>query len=236
MQLPYFFEENISSLTQLHTLSDATHKHASQVLRLKENNELILCNGKGLLATATISSTHKKNTTVLIKSITETPKPNKELHIAISPLKNPSRLEWFVEKVIEIGVTEISLLTCKRTEKQFSKLDRLQNVAVSAMLQSKQAWLTTLNPPIGFEDILKVYNSSHQNLIAHCHEEFPKKPITSLPATNNNTLILIGPEGDFTEQEILMAKQNNFIEVSLGNSRLRTETAGIVAATLLINK
>lgn len=236
MQLPYFYEEEINSLTQQHSLSNATHKHASQVLRLKENDGLVLCNGKGVLATATITSTNKKNTTVSISKVIEEAKPALALHIAISPLKNPARLEWFVEKAIEIGVTQISLLQCQRTEKQFAKLERLQNVAIAAMLQSRQAWLTHIAPPTPLQTIIQRTLAHYENLIAHCNEQFPKKPITSFSAGNSNTLILIGPEGDFTEQEITLAQQHNFKSVSLGSTRLRTETAGIVAATLLKNK
>jgi 16S rRNA (uracil1498-N3)-methyltransferase len=236
MQLPYFFEDEITIATQQHTLSNATHKHASQVLRLKENDSLVLCNGKGILATATILSTSKKNTTVGLNSITEEIKPTPALHIAISPLKNPSRLEWFVEKAIEIGVTEISLIQCQRTEKEFTKLERLQNVAVAAMLQSRQAWLTTINAPILFDNFLQQLPTNGENFIAHCHEEFPKNSIISLPTTLKNKVVLIGPEGDFIQHEVELANKQNFVGISLGNTRLRTETAGIVAATLFKNK
>lgn len=236
MQLPYFFEEAISESSQLHTLSQATHKHATQVLRLTENDELMLCNGMGVLVKANIISTNKKNTTVAISSINQEAKASPSLHIAISPLKNPARLEWFVEKAIEIGVNEISLIHCQRTEKQFTKIERLQNVAIAAMLQSRQSWLTVINAPIAFDSFINKVGNNGENFIAHCQPNFARKAITSLKATNSNALILIGPEGDFTEKEIIMAQEKNFIGVALGNTRLRTETAGIVAATLLKNK
>lgn len=236
MQLPYFFEEEITIATQQHTLSPTTHKHASQVLRLKESNSLVLCNGKGILATATILSTNKKNTIVSISNVTEQRKPIQQLHVAISPLKNPARLEWFVEKAIEIGVTQISLIQCQRTEKQFTKLERLQNMAVAAMLQSRQAWLSAINAPVLFENFLDQMKPTEENFIAHCHNDFPKNSITSLPTTLKNIIVLIGPEGDFTQQEIELANMHNFKGISLGNTRLRTETAGIVAATLFKNK
>ena len=156
--------------------------------------------------------------------------------VAVSPIKNSSRFEWFLEKATEVGVGEIVPLLCERTEKQYLKFDRLRGILVSAMLQSQQAWLPILHEPIKFEKFVKESKSNHK-FIAHCEENHrvSLKKIVGQSANEliNQSTILIGPEGDFTKNEIDFALQNNFTPVALGNTRLRTETAALVAATLL---
>ena len=166
--------------------------------------------------------------------------------IAIALKKNKNAFEWFHEKATEIGVSEIIPLICERTEKQHFRHDRMKNILISAMLQSQQAWLPILHGPIKFYEIVK--NDTHQKkYIAYCEENQKmsllsanKKGETSevfpMGEDLGGALILIGPEGDFTKDEIELAKKNNFIPVSLGDTRLRTETAGIVACVLLNQK
>jgi len=231
MNFPYFYEENI--VTPTHVLSEETSKHCVQVLRMKEGEHLQLTNGKGNLFTAIIIDANKKHCTVKIETIT-----NKQLHttnisIAISLLKNPSRFEWFLEKATEIGVKEIIPLICEHTEKENFRFDRMNNILISAMLQSQQTWLPQLHQPKRFIDFISE-DFDAIKLIAHCVEE-EKKSITDLNISNQNKLVLIGPEGDFSNNEIQYALQKNFIPVTLGNTRLRTETAGIVASVLLNN-
>ena len=231
MQLPYFYEENI--LQPTHTLSEETSRHCVQVLRMKENDQLQLTDGKGGLCTTTIIEAHKKHCGVKIETMSYEPRAMNQVCIAISLLKNPSRFEWFLEKATEIGVSEIIPLICEHTEKENFRFDRMQNILVSAMLQSKQTWSPQLHQPAKFNTFIDK-DFDGLKLIAHCVEE-EKKSVDDVVNQHKNKLILIGPEGDFSATEIKTALEKNFIPVTLGHTRLRTETAGIVAATLLVN-
>ena len=154
--------------------------------------------------------------------------------LSVSLIKNSSRFEWFLEKAAEIGVTEIIPLLCERTEKEKFRSDRLQGVLISAMLQSQQTWLPHLQEPVELKNFLQV-NQFSQKFIAHC-EPTNKQQLSGYSISpSSKTVILIGPEGDFTPQEISTALENGFIPVTLGETRLRTETAGIVSAVLLIH-
>lgn len=229
MDIPVFFLEPFSG-SDILTLDESTSRHAVQVLRMKRSQRLQLTDGAGNLLTAEIIDDHKKKCTVMIIEKKATAKKKKEICIGISLLKNASRFEWFLEKATEIGVTEIIPLLCERTEKQHFRQDRMNQILISAMIQSKQVWLPVLHQPSVVSET--VSTSAFQNkLIAHCEEE-PKQSIKNF-SENGSIQILIGPEGDFTSNEIQHASQNNFIPVTLGNMRLRTETAGVVAATLL---
>lgn len=233
MSVPFFYEANLDTGSSHFTVSEETSKHCIQVLRMKTGESLQLTNGKGLLCTATIASEDKRKAVAIIDTIVHIPQPAKQVSIAISLLKNASRLEWFLEKATEIGVTNIQPLICTRTEHARFKTDRMQGILVSAMLQSQQVWLPVLEEPIAFEKYIANSNWQ-QKLIAHCEDD-TKQFIKDLPISDS-TEILIGPEGDFTTAEIESALQKDYIPVSLGDTRLRTETAGIVAATLLANR
>lgn len=244
MPLPFFFQEEIVDQASI-TLSEETSKHVIQVLRMKAGEQLQITDGKGKIITAEIIQEHKKATEVKILSTSNTAQTASNITIAISLIKNNSRFEWFLEKATEIGVSEIIPVICERTEKQRFRHDRMKNILISAMLQSQQAWLPKLSQPIKLKEV--IYSSPQQKkYIAHCNEEekanlaqilIYKKSETSqvLPMGEDlgGAIILIGPEGDFTAEEINLATSNNFIPVTLGSTRLRTETAGIVAATLL---
>ncbi len=230
MSLPFFYIEQIPVNQSSFILSEDTSKHIIQVLRMKQGEQLQLTNGKGEIITVEIISENKKAAEVNALSTSNIPPRTSNITIAISLIKNTNRFEWFLEKSTEIGISEIIPLICERTEKQHFRHDRMKNILISAMLQSQQAWLPVLHEPIKFKDIIK--NSTHQKkYIAHCIEE-EKKQLTN-EAIKQSTIILIGPEGDFTKEEVEFAKQNNFIPVSLGDTRLRTETAAIVACVLL---
>src|SRR5262249_32318800 len=143
--------------------------------------------------------------------------------------------EWFLEKATEIGVSEIIPLICERTEKEKFRFERMKSICISAMLQSQQCWLPILQEPIEFNDLLNKNFDDYQKLIAHCNEG-NKRSISQFPNSQfQNSIICIGPEGDFTITEINLALQNGFIPISLGETRLRSETAGVVAATLLVS-
>lgn len=233
MQLPFFFEENLPVPDEF-ILSEESSKHIVQVLRMHELDQLLITNGKGEVLTAFIIVPDKKKTAIKITERTFFPEHIAKVSIAVSLIKNKNRFEWFLEKATEIGVSEIIPLICQRTEKQTFKYDRMKNILVGAMLQSQQAWLPLLHEPVKFEERIK--KSSNQNkFIAHCMEG-QKKQLTNETIQPGDQLILIGPEGDFTKSEIDLALQHNFIPVSLGETRLRTETAGLVAAVLLLKK
>ena len=229
MAAPYFYEPLISKSHTSFELSEESSKHAVQVLRMEVGETILLTNGKGGLFTASITIAHKKHSQVSIVSATEMPAPEKQNTIAVSPLKNNSRIEWFLEKATELGIHRITPLICQRTEKQVVKQERWQQILVAAMLQSQQAWLPILDAPTRFADYLQTIQGT--KLIAHCLPN-EKKSLTSFTAANN-CCILIGPEGDFTEAEIESAMAAGFQPVSLGDSRLRTETAALTAAVVL---
>lgn len=234
MALPLFYIANYDEQPVIE-LEEEAARHIVQVLRMKEGEHLHLTNGQGMLILAEISGTGKKHCTVRVLKRTSHPAPEKKISIAISLVKNPSRFEWFLEKATEIGVSEIIPLICTRTEKEKFRHDRLNAICISAMLQSQQVWLPVLQEPVKFENMQSWKSVNGINLIAHC-EEGDKKGLSHLLASNSShSLICIGPEGDFTAAEIAQALEEGFHPVSLGNTRLRTETAGIVAASLLIN-
>ncbi|MBS1626792.1 MAG: 16S rRNA (uracil(1498)-N(3))-methyltransferase [Bacteroidetes bacterium] len=231
MQQSYFYEPTIKNISPF-ILSEETSKHCIQVLRIKEGEFINLTDGKGNLFTAQIKQADKKHCVVNILSNQYNPTQKRVISLAVSLTKNNSRFEWLLEKATEIGVSEIIPLLCKRTEKQHFRFERMNNILIAAILQSKQTWLPILHNPTTFQATVQS-SSYQQKLIAHCIEN-EKTSITDLPLSNN-IQILIGPEGDFTEEEIQLAQKHNYLSVTLGNTRLRTETAGMVAATLLLN-
>lgn len=234
MALPFFYKEDIVSTTETVMLDEDTSKHVIQVLRMQNGEQLNLTDGKGNLYTTEIIDGHKKRCSVKIISTIQRQPSQKKITIAISLVKNTSRFEWFLEKATEIGVHEIIPLICERTEKQHFRFDRMKGILISAMLQSQQCWLPVLSELVKCSKFL-TNEYAGQKFIAHCEDEQNKKSLHQHISTSTHQLICIGPEGDFTKQEIAQALQHDFIPVALGNTRLRTETAGIVAATLLCN-
>ena len=231
MSIPYFYQQELIA-SGAFILNEETSKHCIQVLRMKAGETLHLTDGKGGLCKAIITNEHKRNCEVNIVESTFQDYKGRKVSIAISLLKNANRLEWFLEKATELGITEIIPLLCQRTEKQQFRFDRMNQILISAMLQSQQTWLPILHQPTKLEEVIN--SSIHpQKLIAHC-EEGKKQSINELKIAND-VQILIGPEGDFSPTEIELAMQKGYLPTSLGSTRLRTETAGIVAATLLVN-
>ena len=232
MSLPFFYKEDLVASNTDVLLDEASSKHIVQVLRMQNGEQMQLTNGKGIFFTAEVADNNRKRCTVKVIQKSEITNLKSQISIAISPVKNNTRFEWFLEKATEIGVTEIIPLLCSRTEKTAFKFDRMKSILVSAMLQSQQCWLPVLHEPTKFNEVVKS-STQQQKFIAHCIDDAKR----SLADLNNESLsskiILIGPEGDFTADEIELALQNNYSAVSLGETRLRTETAGIVAATLL---
>ena len=232
MALPFFYIKNYESSQKEFQLDEDTSRHIVQVLRMKPGEKLNLTDGKGNLLEAEIIHDHKKHCDVRITDSRFTPHGSQQITIAISLLKNPSRFEWFLEKATEIGVSEIIPLICERTEKTSFKFERMKGILVSAMLQSQQCRLPLLKEPVKFKELV-VRATHQQKFIAHCTDDAKRDLVDLVNSNLSSKIILIGPEGDFTNPEIELALQNHFNAVTLGKTRLRTETAGLVAATLL---
>ena len=230
MNVPYFYEPFLVAQTSTHILSEETSKHCIQVLRMKEGDRIDLTNGLGNVYEATITLAHKKNSTVQIQSQKFIERSQQKITLGISLLKNATRLEWLFEKATEMGIHTITPLICERTIHERFKMDRMQNILQSAMIQSQQTWLPFLTLPIAYSNFVKDHHAA-QKLIAHC-EPADKKNIKSLEP-NNDLILLIGPEGDFSPGEISMAAEHNYEAIHLGPTRLRTETAGIFALSVL---
>ena len=225
MQL--FYNPEINTETEHFTFDREESKHIIKVLRKKDGDNLFVTNGLGLLFVTEITLASDSKCTVRIVSVETAEKPKYHLHLAVAPTKMNDRYEWFLEKATEIGVSEITPIICDHSERKHIKTDRFDKILQSAMKQSLHYLLPKLNEPIAFKDFIK----RPQNgvlCLAHC-EETDKKSLKSILNPNEDLTILIGPEGDFSEKEIKLALESKYIPVSLGNTRLRTETAAIVA-------
>ena len=212
-----------------YTLNEEESRHCSKVLRLVKGDKIQLIDGKGGFFEAEILLETKKHVTLKILTTEEEyHKRNHRLHIAIAPTKNIDRLEWFLEKTTEIGIEEITPIICERSERKIVKEDRLNKVITSAVKQSIQAYHPLLNNAVSFNDFI-LQPRAGIKMIAHCIEGAPRQYINQLIEPNSDYLILIGPEGDFSENEIKLALENGYKPLTLGNTRLRTETAGVAA-------
>ncbi|MBP5677346.1 MAG: 16S rRNA (uracil(1498)-N(3))-methyltransferase [Bacteroidales bacterium] len=257
MQL--FYSKDITS-DGFCTLDAEESRHAVRVLRLREGDELHVTDGRGHLYRCRIVNADDRACTVMSEDSTFNIQ-HSTLHLAVAPTKNPSRMEWLVEKAVEMGVSEITLLQCDHSERTFLKTDRLEKLAVSAMKQSLHTILPKINPAVNLSDWLhsvfsvqcsvfsdatqangRQLNTKHsplntQRFIAHCESDKPRVPLATVLKPGHDAVVLIGPEGDFSEEEIALAIECGFQPVSFGAARLRTETAAIyaVAAFNLIN-
>lgn len=224
-----FYNKNISIKTTQFHLDGIENKHINKVLRKKQGDLIIFTNGKNLKFKVKIIKLSKKSSLFKVLSF-EKVLSNKNLHVAISILKSPARFEIFLEKAVEIGVSEITPIICKRTLRKRVKIERCNKIIISALKQSFKYHLPKFNSPIAFKDFIK--SSTEKNkLIATC-EELKKKSLSKSFKQSETNVILIGPEGDFTKEELKEAKINKFKFVSLGNSRLRAETAGIMSCAI----
>ncbi|WP_442794157.1 16S rRNA (uracil(1498)-N(3))-methyltransferase [Pelobium manganitolerans] len=209
-------------------LSEEESKHCIRVLRLKLGDKVQLVDGKGGFYEAEIVDEHPKRTLLKITSTQkEYGKRNHYLHIAIAPTKNMDRFEWFLEKATEIGIDEITPIICDRSERKELKTDRANKIITSAIKQSLKAYHPLLNKARSFKELIQNAQASHK-YIAHCEDQ-QKQELKTGFVERDNYLVLIGPEGDFSEAEISLALENGFAPITLGNSRLRTETAALQA-------
>ncbi|HKO77229.1 MAG TPA: 16S rRNA (uracil(1498)-N(3))-methyltransferase, partial [Flavobacterium sp.] len=202
-------------------------KHIIKVLRKKDSDILHVTNGLGFLFKTEITLASDNKCTVQILEIEKIEAPKHKLHLAVAPTKMNDRYEWFLEKATEIGIYEITPIICDRSERKIINPERFEKIILSAMKQCNQMFLPKLNPAISMKEFVKRENKG-QKLIAHC-EETNKKSLKSILKAKTDYTILIGPEGDFSNKEIELALENNYIPVSLGDTRLRTETAAVVA-------
>lgn len=221
-----FYTPDVSGTT--YTLDETESKHCIRVLRLEKGDEITLVDGRGGFYMARIDDPNPKRCTVaVVKSEQNYGERGFQVHIAIAPTKNIERIEWFLEKATEIGIKRVIPLLCRYSERKEIKNERLEKVMVSAMKQSLKAYLPQLDVLTKFKDLIN-QPFDGQKFIAHCEEQ-QRDLLKNLLVPNQNYLILIGPEGDFSTDEIEMALNTGFRPVSLGESRLRTETAGVVA-------
>ncbi len=226
--LPLFYCPPLQTLTGTFDLDEETRRHVFTVLRMTAGEKIELSDGTGTSAVATIVTADKKRLTVDAGERFVHASPSKKRILAVSLLKNAARFEWLLEKLTEVGVTEIIPMLASRTERQHFRQERARQIVVSAALQSRQFHFPQLHEPKKFTDVLAISLPSSR-LIAHCMEG--EKRV--LASQDQDAILLIGPEGDFTHEELDMAMAKGFAAVSLGDSRLRTETAGIVGAVMM---
>lgn len=215
------------------TLSQEESNHCVKVLRKKEGDEILITDGNGHFFDSKIVDAHAKHCLI---EILNTNIPTKEwhntIHIAFAPTKNIDRIEWFAEKATEIGIDILSPILCRYSERKEIKNSRIEKILISAMKQSQKARLPKLNNMVSFSEFIK-QPFEGLKFIAHCYDDSTKQLLKEIYQKNENVLILIGPEGDFSEKEVEDAKKNGFKSISLGNSRLRAETAAFVACNTI---
>lgn len=230
MQL--FYNPNITEFTETFSFDKEESKHIIKVLRKKDTDILFVTNGLGFLFKTEITLASDSKCTVKILSFEKATASKFHLHLAVAPTKMNDRYEWFLEKATEIGIHEITPIICDHSERKVINNERFDKILLAAMKQSNELFLPKLNKAITLKEFFNL-KIEGVKLIAHC-EETDKKTLKSVLKPNTDITLIIGPEGDFSEKEIALAIENNFIPVSLGNTRLRTETAAIVACHSVI--
>lgn len=227
MQL--FYSPNITLPS--HTLGEQESAHCVKVLRMGEGDTVHLTDGRGNLFQAVIRTAHPRHCVVeIVDAKQEFERRNYSLWVAVAPTKNADRLEWFVEKATEIGIDRIIPVVCDRSQRRTVNMERIERVAVSAMKQSLKAYMPKLEEPVSLRDAMKMPFDGIK-LIAHCERDRQRCFIGDAVGKGSDVFILIGPEGDFSDEEITFARENGFEEISLGRQRLRTETAALVAVS-----
>lgn len=227
MQL--FYDPEVNENATRFALNESESKHIIKVLRKKVGDTIKVTDGEGSIYTGKITDTNAKRCSLDIIATKREPKPRYWLHMAVAPTKLNDRFEWFLEKATEIGVHEITPILCEHSERKIIKVDRYKKVILSAMKQSFQAYLPRFNDLISLNDFLEQPNEGTL-FMAHC-EDSDRHELKRRVIPDQATTILIGPEGDFSQKEIKLAKAHGYVPVSLGRNRLRTETAAIVACT-----
>ena len=228
-----FYTPNIDLKSESYIFNEVESKHVAKVLRKRVGDVLNLTNGNGKIIKSKLSSVSSKICVVKLLEIKDIPAPKTAIHMIVAPTKNVTRFEWFLEKATELGVYKITPLLCDRSERKYIKHDRCEKVIQAAIKQSLRAYMPILNPLTP----LKELDLKGPTFFAHCTES-PKKSLRDVVNGHSNCSILIGPEGDFSKAEIAWANDQSFTAVHLGNNRLRTETAALVAlhTALIMNQ
>jgi len=232
-EVRFFYVPDAANCTELPE-EEATH--ALRVLRLKAGDEMMLMDGKGNYYRAEVTLAHTHHCCYAIKEVLPQERQWKgSVHLAIAPTKMMDRIEWMVEKAVEIGVDELSFLDCQFSERRIVKLPRIEKIVISAVKQSRKAWMTQVNEIKSFDDFINTISTEHK-YIAHCYDEIPRTYLFDelrLSSDTCDAVVMIGPEGDFSIDEVRRAMDKGFKSVHLGTSRLRTETAGLSAVMMM---
>ncbi len=232
-EVRFFYVPDAANCTELPE-EEATH--ALRVLRLKAGDEMMLMDGKGNYYRAEVTLAHTHHCCYAIKEVLPQERQWKgSVHLAIAPTKMMDRIEWMVEKAVEIGVDELSFLDCQFSERRIVKLPRIEKIVISAVKQSRKAWMPQVNEIKSFDDFINTISSEHK-YIAHCYDEIPRTYLFDelrLSSDTCDAVVMIGPEGDFSIDEVRRAMGKGFKSVHLGTSRLRTETAGLSAVMMM---
>ena len=232
-EVRFFYVPDAANCTELPE-EEATH--ALRVLRLKAGDEMMLMDGKGNYYRAEVTLAHTHHCCYAIKDVLPQERQWKgSVHLAIAPTKMMDRIEWMVEKAVEIGVDELSFLDCQFSERRVVKLPRIEKIVISAVKQSRKAWIPQVNEIKSFDDFINTISTEHK-YIAHCYDEIPRTYLFDelrLSSDTCDAVVMIGPEGDFSIDEVRRAMDKGFKSVHLGTSRLRTETAGLSAVMMM---
>lgn len=232
-EVRYFYTPDVAVSNEL---PEEEAGHAVRVLRLQPGDQMMLMDGVGNFYEAEVTLASQKHCQYrVVRTLPQQPTWKGHLHLAIAPTKMMERMEWLIEKAVEIGVDEISFLDCQFSERKVVKLPRVEKIAVSAMKQSRKAWMTQLNDMESFKAFIAQEHTGRK-YIAHCYDEIARTYLYDelrQPSDSDDVLVLIGPEGDFSVDEVHMAINQGFVSVHLGESRLRTETAGLSAVMMM---
>lgn len=230
--LPLFFAPGFLETL---TLPEEESRHASRVLRLTEGESILVTDGAGALYRAELTDVSPKAAVFALgEEILSSPRTTPHLHLAVAPTKSMDRIEWLLEKMVEVGLSKFTLLSTERTVRRHLNLDRLEKVMISALKQSRKRFVTEIGECRSVEELFSEIDRTVARgaYIGYCSDEFPKTPITSAFQKGMPSLFLIGPEGDFTPEEVRTAVSFGAVPVTLGEERLRTETAGLYAGVL----
>lgn len=230
--LPFFYHPGLDEQQKAIMLDELTSRHCIQVLRMQEGEQMMLTDGKGSKVLVTITAADRKRCMVRSGRRDNTSARPWRFCLGIAFTKNNSRNEWLLEKATEMGIEEIYPLICSRSEKEKFNADRLRGILVAAMLQSQQCYLPVLHEPVALKKLPVLVNGTAQKVIAHCIGTEDRISLLSHMETGRDTIALIGPEGDFTREEITLCLNHGFTPVSFGANRLRTETAGLYVCTV----
>ena len=232
-EVRFFYAPDAATSTEL---PQEEAMHALRVLRLKSGDEMMLMDGKGSFYRAEVTLAHTHHCFYEIKeSLPQQPQWKGRVHLAIAPTKLMDRIEWMTEKAVEIGIDELSFLNCQFSERRIVKVPRVDKIVVSAVKQSRKAWKPAVNEIVSFADFIAQPREGRK-YIAHCYDEIPRTYLyeeLQKPSDSDDALVLIGPEGDFSIDEVRKAVANGYQSVHLGESRLRTETAGLAAVMMM---